>query len=49
MFVFWVVTPCKLVGKDQSPDKYTVSIIRAEGGGSMFLQNVSIYLHVLMA
>jgi hypothetical protein len=52
MLVFWVVTPCGLVGRYHISEKHTVSIFRVfglEDGNSMFLQNVDICLQVHMA
>jgi hypothetical protein len=41
LLVFWVVTPCGLVGRYQR--------FRKEEWGSMFLRNVGIYVQVHMA
>jgi hypothetical protein len=42
MLVFWVVTPCGLVGRYSTnvSEEYTASIFRVEDGGIMFLRNV---------
>jgi hypothetical protein len=41
---FWVVMPCKLVGRHQSFGKTGCPIFRAENGD--FLQSAGIYLEV---
>jgi hypothetical protein len=40
IFVFWVVTPCGLVGL-----YFQVGIFSPEDGGSMFLRNVYLQVH----
>jgi hypothetical protein len=39
MVVFWVVTPCGIIGGTNISDNHTASIISSEDGGSMFLRN----------
>jgi hypothetical protein len=51
---FWMVTPCKRVGRYQRFRETTVcifrvSIVSPEDGDSMFLRNVGIYLRVYTA
>jgi hypothetical protein len=40
MLVFWVATPCGLVGRYE----HTASTFSPEDGGSMFLRNAGVYL-----
>jgi hypothetical protein len=49
MLVFWVITPCELVGRHHVSEDHTASIFRSEYGGSMFLLDIGIYLQVHMA
>jgi hypothetical protein len=51
MLVFWVVTPCGLVGRYQhfGGMYYTAFFFSPEDEGSMFLRNAGIYLQVHMA
>jgi hypothetical protein len=47
MLVFWVVTLCGCVGTiDNNVSEEHTASFRAEDGGSIFLQNVGIYLQV---
>jgi hypothetical protein len=43
MFVFWVVTPCGLVGRCNVSEEHTASILNPEDGDSMFL-NTLVYI-----
>jgi hypothetical protein len=46
MMFFWVLTPCRLVGKSQ---RLHLQDFSTEEGGSMFLRNVGIYRRVYTA
>jgi hypothetical protein len=49
MMVFWVVTPCGLVGGTSVSEEHTASIFISEDVGSMLLQNADTYLQVHQA
>jgi hypothetical protein len=48
MLVFWVVTPCGLVGFEGTYCSIFRAEVSVEDGGSMFFRNVGIYLQVHM-
>jgi hypothetical protein len=47
--LFWVVMPCRHVGRYNVSEKHTVSVLRAEDGHSMSLHDVTFQQNTIIS